>query len=546
MFRQSIAAQDEPGLELYRDGAKDAAGSPVPLVDGTLLVDRFVLVGTELQPTPEVRYQRSRSKVRPQSSKDSLGATDLDKQPFVEPTQALSFISGLRSGGFAVVLAPTQVADVSRWQIFVENSETPLIDCYGIDRSTDGLFDLAGTPAPDTVDAGGFAGAALKFVADDDHLEMHAPPLGPAFTVEAWLKVAPDAPDAELALFGSDADGGAPAKSGLAAWISEGTRLRIGFGDGTAWPQSTTGDVLSPGSWNHAIAFDGSYLRVYVDGVLRHRDGALEASCRHRRASCESAPRRARSAACSTRCACGGSPGRSRHRRLDEPAPDRPRAGPPGLLAPRRRLRRRRLGRRRLAAADRRVRLRPRLGHVRRPHRRHPQLHPQRARVFLRIATSGLTASSTTSRSGRPAATTPPLASRSRPRAMLAMATSDGENPGEIVVLDFGVGTDGRLAQAPTELFLPKLDKADTPAASLEQQLARAAELQTEIAALEQSVSDGRLAIRQLTLVNQIEQVPSSVYPFDLSELPSGLRASLLAYATSPTGAPRSCRRSTR
>src|SRR4051794_11349954 len=206
VFRQSIAAQDEPGLELYREGAKDAAGNRLPLVDGTLLVDRFVLVGSQLQPAREVRYQRSRSKVRPQSSKDSLGATDLDKQPFVEPTQALSFISGLRSGGFAVVLAPTQVADVSRWQIFVEDAETPLIDCYGIDRSADGLFDLAGTPAPDAIDAGGFAGGALKFAADGDHLEIHAPALGAAFTVETWLKVAPDAPDAELALLGSDAD----------------------------------------------------------------------------------------------------------------------------------------------------------------------------------------------------------------------------------------------------------------------------------------------------------------------------------------------------
>src|SRR5262249_30654193 len=154
VFRQSIAAQDDPALELYRQDADgkpvlDAAGNPVALVDGTLLVDRFVLVGTALESTREVRYQRSRSKVRPQSSKDSLGATDLDKQPFVEPTQALSFITGLRSGGFAVVLVPTQVADVFRWQIFVENSETPLIDAYGIDRSADGLFDLAGTPAPD-------------------------------------------------------------------------------------------------------------------------------------------------------------------------------------------------------------------------------------------------------------------------------------------------------------------------------------------------------------------------------------------------------------
>ena len=277
VFRQSIAAQDEPGLEIYREGVKDAAGNQVPLVDGTLLVDRFVLVGTQLQPTREVRYQRSRSKVRPQSSKDSLGATDLDKQPFVEPTQALSFISGLHSGGFAVVLVPTQVADVSRWQIFVENAEVPLIDAYGIDRSADGLFDLAGTPSSDPMPAGGFAGGALSFAADGDRLQMNAPALGAAFTVEAWLKVAPDAPDGELALLGSDSEQGDPAHSGLAAWISEGTRLRIGFGDGSAFHDTTTGDVLSPGSWNHvAISFDGTYVRVYVDGVLRHRDAALK------------------------------------------------------------------------------------------------------------------------------------------------------------------------------------------------------------------------------------------------------------------------------
>src|SRR3954469_8028950 len=78
VFRQSIAAQDDAALELFRqdpDGKPvlDADGRPVPLVDGTLLVNRSVLVGTDLQPTREVRYQRSRSKTRPQSNKDSLG-----------------------------------------------------------------------------------------------------------------------------------------------------------------------------------------------------------------------------------------------------------------------------------------------------------------------------------------------------------------------------------------------------------------------------------------------------------------------------------------
>src|SRR5262249_14131678 len=119
----------------------DLNGRPVPLVAGTLLVDRFVLVGDELQPKLEGRFKRSRSKPRSQSSKASLGAADLEGRPFVEPTQELRFVPGLSGGRFNAMLVPTQVADVFRWQLFAVHALDGLIWSYNIERSDDGLFD---------------------------------------------------------------------------------------------------------------------------------------------------------------------------------------------------------------------------------------------------------------------------------------------------------------------------------------------------------------------------------------------------------------------
>ena len=49
-----------------------------PIVNSTLLVDRFILSGTELKLSREVRYQRSRHKTQPASRKDTLSATDVE------------------------------------------------------------------------------------------------------------------------------------------------------------------------------------------------------------------------------------------------------------------------------------------------------------------------------------------------------------------------------------------------------------------------------------------------------------------------------------
>ncbi|NEO83100.1 MAG: hypothetical protein F6J87_02400 [Spirulina sp. SIO3F2] len=165
----------------------------LPLVSQTLLVDRFVLVNTgastpdshtstkkiesdarkadwtpgyKLQPKQEVRFRRSRSKSRPQSTTDSLGAKDMNGRTFYEPTQALTFVKNLNyssveigredsagvdirttSGSFSVLLLPTQRADIRRWQIFACDSQVNKfqIKAITVQQSADGLFDTEGT-----------------------------------------------------------------------------------------------------------------------------------------------------------------------------------------------------------------------------------------------------------------------------------------------------------------------------------------------------------------------------------------------------------------
>jgi hypothetical protein len=140
---------DDTGKLAYLDSEGNAVpvdrAKCVPIVNSTLLVDRFVLSGNQLQTMMEVRFQRSRSKTRPASRKDSLEAQDLDGNPFLEPTQELRFVNNLANGRFTVLLLPTQVVEIERWQIFAYNSKTRLIDSYNVERAKDGLFNTKGT-----------------------------------------------------------------------------------------------------------------------------------------------------------------------------------------------------------------------------------------------------------------------------------------------------------------------------------------------------------------------------------------------------------------
>jgi Concanavalin A-like lectin/glucanases superfamily/PLAT/LH2 domain len=196
VFRQAIG-KEHPDM-VFADSNKT-----VPIVDNTLLLDRFVLVGSDLELKREVRYQRSRSKNRPESEKDSLGAEDLEGKPFIEPTQELDFVRNLTGGRFSVLMLPTQIAGVKRWQIFAHNTKTNLIDSINIEQSLEGLFNTKGTEIADDsetpassdglptaeTELRGYAETALQFDGTDDYLQLPAVTydFSKGITVEAWV-----------------------------------------------------------------------------------------------------------------------------------------------------------------------------------------------------------------------------------------------------------------------------------------------------------------------------------------------------------------------
>ncbi|WP_412061792.1 LamG-like jellyroll fold domain-containing protein [Rubrivirga sp. IMCC45206] len=152
LFRQAIGSDDPDLHPLHKreDGGAtagadgrllDDAGVPVPLVDRTLLVDRYVLAGAELKRTREVRYRRSRNRTRPASAKDSLGAKDMTGNPFYEPTKEVDFVGSLTPGNVSVLLLPTIRTDEQRWQIFAFDAATDEVRSINCARDGDGFFD---------------------------------------------------------------------------------------------------------------------------------------------------------------------------------------------------------------------------------------------------------------------------------------------------------------------------------------------------------------------------------------------------------------------
>lgn len=227
VFRQSVA-RTAPDMVWRTDARgeilKDSQGQPIPVADNTLLMDRFVFTGGQLQPKLEVRYQRSRRKDSPASRKDGLGYEDLEKKAFYEPTQTLDFIRNLTNGWFTVLLLPTAIPDVQRWQIFAYNRVTQRFDSFNIERSPNGSFNTRGTqyytsPKPEhqqdvferqpgtcpfsgeplipLLSQSGFAESALLLDGVDDAVSMRSRERlnlsgMSGFTLEMWLLADPE------------------------------------------------------------------------------------------------------------------------------------------------------------------------------------------------------------------------------------------------------------------------------------------------------------------------------------------------------------------
>ncbi|WP_170317033.1 LamG-like jellyroll fold domain-containing protein [Acrocarpospora corrugata] len=297
LFRQSIAADEGDAVYATTGGGADLKGTDDILVgrtrdaltDASLLCDRFVLVGSELKPVVEVRYQRSRSKVAPASGGDTLGTRDMEGKLFFEPTLKLSFVGTLSEGMLSVLLLPTAVAGSSRWQIFTGDAETGAISSYNLEQSTDGLFNVKGTQlytSPDPKFAASVlerapgidshtgqplvpvrpsrdrAGTALRFEGDTSGPVIAgeadtAVPAGP-YTLEAWIK--PASPKG-IIVGRTDADG-----ADTPVQLSLNADGKLVFTHGAQTLTSATAVPMKV--YTHVAAvFDGSQMRLFLDGA---------------------------------------------------------------------------------------------------------------------------------------------------------------------------------------------------------------------------------------------------------------------------------------
>ncbi len=255
MFRQAID-QSDPSMVF--------TGNGVPIVNSTLLFDRFVLVGNTLESKREVRYQRSRHKTRPQSDKDSLNALDMEGKAFIEPTQELDFVRNLAGGRFAIVVLPTQIATVRRWQIFAYNRKTACVDFYNLEQSPDGLFNTQGTSVSESRN---HSESALQLNGIDQWIDIPNPklPIGTAaYSIEAWVNGT-----GTIVSWGQD--------SSNTLRLSNDELTNAGLG------QTLIAKIKLIDDWHHVAAtFDGTVRMLYLDGVEVGKDqptgNAIQAS----------------------------------------------------------------------------------------------------------------------------------------------------------------------------------------------------------------------------------------------------------------------------
>ncbi|WP_438010915.1 LamG-like jellyroll fold domain-containing protein [Sorangium sp. So ce321] len=119
---------------------------------GKILVNRFVLDGmtNELVPRLEVRFRRSKQRLKPQESAaskhggsfDNLDYRDIDGNNFYEGALELGFVGTVASGWFSPVFVPTAESDRNRWHLFVHDAKESKLVLYTVGADDNGLFDV--------------------------------------------------------------------------------------------------------------------------------------------------------------------------------------------------------------------------------------------------------------------------------------------------------------------------------------------------------------------------------------------------------------------
>ncbi|WP_036487471.1 LamG-like jellyroll fold domain-containing protein [Myxosarcina sp. GI1] len=267
LFRQAIPAEHPQMVTVM-----DSGGEDVPMVNQTLLCDRFILAGTELKTVREVRYRRSRNKILGDGSKDSLGAVDMNNLPFYEPTLELDFVRNISMGRFTVALVPTGVPDVQRWQIFVHNDRSDRLDSYNIERSADGLFNTQGTESPAAFEKIGYAESALK-LNKDTYVAGKARVVDlKAFNLSLWIK-----PESTGIIY-SEGKPDTVFSLGIVE-TTEGYGIEI-FSAGEK--VSSVANIINLGTWHHiSVSFsteaeeNQAQVSIQVDDLIVHEEDYL-------------------------------------------------------------------------------------------------------------------------------------------------------------------------------------------------------------------------------------------------------------------------------
>ncbi len=304
VFRQAIANNHPDAVYKLNNGTvsgdssrsdlqKQSDGSNVPVVESTLLCDRFILSGKNLLSNREVRYQRSRHKTNPASQTDGLGSKDMEGNPFYEPTQELAFIRNLSNGGFTVLQLPTQVNGIKRWQFFAHNSGTGRIDAFNLEVSEDGLFNPQGTqlytsPDPQYRNAvlerepgsDPFTGAPLISVSQStNHAEtaltfdgssyvdvpLSQPWQPTAFTLEFWLHPAQQNLPQYSSVFSSINTPAELVNNSFQIESDGSGNYRLNYKQNNSNQRLSLAPIST--EWHHlAISYDGTTLKTFING----------------------------------------------------------------------------------------------------------------------------------------------------------------------------------------------------------------------------------------------------------------------------------------
>jgi len=177
----------------------------------------------------------------------------------------------------------TTTETMALWHFNSVNATNHTFDETGYDN--DGFFNTNGEDINSKRVHGKF-GYALEFDGDNDYVEI---PTSQSlnfsstcqFTQAAWIypKHPPHDPAGPTKWHGFLGYEPPPPGSGHTVnrtpslWICNNTKIHMGFGNVTAWLNAVTDDIITNNAWNHvAVTFDGTYYRVYVNGVKRYEN----------------------------------------------------------------------------------------------------------------------------------------------------------------------------------------------------------------------------------------------------------------------------------